>query len=101
MVVAVVILDILEIFSYILVARIVIEMIQSYSRQFRPPRWFIWIAELLFTITDPVVKAVRKVVPPLRMGNVSLDLSVLVIFFLIMILRMIIIGAYIHTVAQI
>ncbi|MDO4911121.1 MAG: YggT family protein [Corynebacterium sp.] len=91
--VTVLILDILEIFVFVLIARIIIEMIQSYSRQFRPPHWFIVIAEVLFTVTDPVVKAVRRVVPPLRLGNVQLDVSILVIFFAINIVRALVITA--------
>ena len=72
----------LEIFKWILLVRIVIEMIQSFSRNFRPPRWFAVIAEPLFVVTDPPIKA-------FRMGGVALDLSVLVLFFAIMIVQMI------------
>ena len=41
---------IIRIFILILIARIVIEMIQSFSRNFQPPRWFIYIAEPLFVL---------------------------------------------------
>lgn len=70
-----------RIFSLILIFRIVIEMIQSFSRNWRPQRWFTIIAEPIFVITDPPVKLLRKVIPPLRLGGVALDLSVLVLFF--------------------
>ena len=79
----------LEIFKWILLVRIVIEMIQSFSRNFRPPRWFAVIAEPLFVVTDPPIKALRRLIPPIRMGGVALDLSVLVLFFAIMIVQMI------------
>lgn len=77
----------LGLYSYILVGRIVIEMIQAYSRQFRPPHWFVMIAEFLFTLTDPPVKALRKVIPPLRLGGIALDVSIIVLFILISLLR--------------
>lgn len=77
---------VLRLFALILIARIVIEMIQSFSRNFQPPRWFILIAEPLFVITDPPVKALRRVIPPLRLGNVALDLSVIVLFIILSIL---------------
>lgn len=77
---------VLRLFTLILIARIVIEMIQSFSRNFQPPRWFIMVAEPLFVITDPPVKALRRVIPPLRLGNVALDLSVIVLFILLSIL---------------
>ena len=74
-------------YTWVLVARIIIEMIQSFSRSFTPPKWFYMIAEPIFMITDPPVKLLRKVIPPLPMGNVRLDLSVLVLFFILTILQ--------------
>ena len=37
--------------------------------------------EVCYSITDPPIKALRKVVPPLRLGSVALDLSFLIVFF--------------------
>lgn len=85
---------VLQIFVLILIARIVIEMIQSFSRNFQPPRWFIYIAEPLFMITDPPVKALRRVIPPLRLGNVSLDMSVIVLFIILSVLRAIVVQVF-------
>ena len=86
---------ILRVFVLVLIARIVIEMIQSFSRNFQPPRWFILVAEPLFMITDPPVKALRRVIPPLRLGNVALDLSVIVLFILANILQVIVLQVFI------
>lgn len=77
---------VLRIYLYVLIARVLIEMIQSFSRQFRPPRWFGVIAEPMFVLTDPPVKALRRLIPPLRMGGVGLDVSVLILFILIQML---------------
>ncbi|MBF4553798.1 YggT family protein [Corynebacterium suicordis] len=68
-------------YVFFLVLRIVIEMIQSFSRNWRPQRWFALVAEPIFMITDPPVKALRKLIPPVQLGGVALDLSVLVLFF--------------------
>lgn len=68
-------------YVFFLVLRIVIEMIQSFSRNWRPHRWFALVAEPIFMITDPPVKALRKLIPPVQLGGVALDLSVLVLFF--------------------
>ena len=65
----------------ILILRIIIEMIQSFSRNWRPQRWFSIVAEPLFVVTDPPVKALRKLIPPVQLGGVGLDVSVLVLFF--------------------
>ncbi|MDO4928343.1 MAG: YggT family protein [Corynebacterium sp.] len=81
---------IVRIYMYILIARILIEMIASFSRSFRPPAWFSRIAEIFFVLTDPPVRALRRLIPPLRMGNIGLDLSVLVLFFILQVILMLI-----------
>ncbi|WP_027020896.1 YggT family protein [Corynebacterium sputi] len=81
---------VLLLFTYLLLARIIMEMIASFSRQWRPGKVFSSIGEVVFTITDPPVKLVRRLIPPMPMGGVSIDLSVLALFFVLMILRMIV-----------
>ncbi|MBN9643109.1 YggT family protein [Corynebacterium mendelii] len=71
----------ISVYVYVLIARIIIEMIGSFSRNFQPPRWFSIIAEPLFVLTDPPLRALRRVIPPLKLGNIALDVSVLVLFF--------------------
>lgn len=85
---------IIEVFTFLLIARILIEMVQSFSRNFRPPRWFVMIAEPIFVITDPPVKALRRVIPPVRMGSVALDVSVLVLFFGLQLIQMLLSRGY-------
>lgn len=81
----------LQVYLYLLIARILIEMIQSFSRQFRPPTWFALIAEPVFVVTDPPVKALRRLIPPIRLGGAALEVSILVLFvgiqFLILLLH--------------
>ncbi|OFK66170.1 MULTISPECIES: YggT family protein [Corynebacterium] len=79
-----------SLYSWVLLARIVIEMIQSFSRQFNPPRWFMMVAEVLFVVTDPPVKALRKVIPPLQLGGITLDVSIIVLFLLLSVLSQLI-----------
>ncbi|AJE33588.1 hypothetical protein B842_08695 [Corynebacterium humireducens NBRC 106098 = DSM 45392] len=85
---------VIRIFILVLIARIVIEMIQSFSRNFQPPRWFIYIAEPLFVITDPPVKALRRVIPPLKLGGVALDMSVIVLFIILSVLQYIVLAVF-------
>ncbi|WP_296213504.1 YggT family protein [Corynebacterium sp. YSMAA1_1_F7] len=76
----------------ILILRIIIEMVQSFSRNWRPQRWFSIVAEPLFVVTDPPVKALRKLIPPVQLGGVGLDVSVLVLFFGLQLLSMVLGG---------
>ncbi len=91
----IILLALLRLYTLVLIVRIIIELIQSFSRQFNPPRWFMVIAEPLFVITDPPVKALRRIVPPMQMGGVALDLSVLVLFIILQLLQLIVRGVFI------
>ncbi|WJY97912.1 YggT family protein [Corynebacterium fournieri] len=79
-------------YSLLVIVRIIIEMVQSFSKQFDPPHWFIMVAEPIFRATDPPVNALRKLIPPLRLGGsgVGLDVSVIVLFFVLMLVQMLI-----------
>ena len=88
----------LQIFWFLLLARIIVEMIQSFSRDWRPSGVMAVIFEILFTITDPPVKALRRLMPPVRLGAVALDLSVIVLFIGIIVLQQIILRGLIPAV---
>lgn len=77
-------------FSILLLVRIGLEMIQSYARSYKPRGFVLVVCELIYTVTDPPVKALRSVIPPLRLGDVALDVSVLVIFFACSIISMLV-----------
>ena len=79
-------------YSLLVIVRIIIEMVQAFSKQFDPPHWFIMVAEPIFRMTDPPVIALRKLSPPLRLGGsgVGLDVSVIVLFFILMLIQMLV-----------
>lgn len=71
----------LQLFIFVLIARVVLEMVQSFSRTWRPSGFVLVLAEIVYTITDPPLKFLRKFIKPVRLGSIALDLSVLVLFF--------------------
>lgn len=71
----------LFVFLILLVARLVISVIQSLARDWRPSGPVVVVLEALFTATDPPVRAVRRVIPPLTLGSIRLDLGFMVLFF--------------------
>lgn len=73
----------LSIYLIILLIRVVLEYVRMFSRNWQPRGVILLAVEGVYTVTDPPVKALRKVIPPLRLGPVSLDLSILVLFILI------------------
>ena len=62
-------------------ARFVFDWIQALNRGWRPTGAVVIAAEVSYTLTDPPIKALRRVVPPLRLGSVALVLSFLIVFF--------------------
>ncbi|GAB2590166.1 hypothetical protein Aab01nite_40710 [Paractinoplanes abujensis] len=40
----------------------------------------------MWSVTDPPLKALRRVIPPLRIGNVSLDLASIVLLVILFVL---------------
>ncbi|WP_114855851.1 YggT family protein [Brachybacterium sp. YJGR34] len=66
----------------VLVARLVLEWIQSYAREYRPSGLVLVLFEVVYTLTDPPVKGLRRLIPPVRLGAVSLDLSLMILLVL-------------------
>lgn len=73
-----------------LIGRVIFEYIRMFSRDWRPKGFTLLLAEAVFTITDPPVRIARRVIPPLRLGSVAVDVSILVLFLLLQVLRMIV-----------
>jgi YggT family protein len=76
----------LLVFLLLLIFRLVMEYVFMLARSFRPEGFLALVLELAFSATDPPLKAVRRVLPPLRIGNISLDLGFMVVVFVTYIL---------------
>ena len=63
------------IFFVLLIARLVLDYIFMFARDYTPHGFVLVLAEIVFTITDPPLRFVRRFVPPLRLGGISLDLA--------------------------
>ena len=78
--------DLLWIFFILLIARLVLDYVQMFARSWRPTGVALVLAEVVYTITDPPLKALRRVIPPLRIGGIALDLSFLVVIVIVQVL---------------
>ena len=70
---------VLFVFWLLLIARVVIEFIRSFSRDWQPRGATVLILEVMLTLTDPPVKLLRRIIPPLTIGAVRFDLSIMVL----------------------
>ena len=76
----------LWLYFILLIGRLVLDYIQMFARSWRPQGPVLVIAEVIYTATDPPLRALRKIIPPLRLGSISLDLSFLVLLILIQVM---------------
>jgi YggT family protein len=85
------VLDLLLLLALIvLLGRLVLDWIQVFARDWRPRGPVLVVAEGVYTVTDPPIKAIRRVIPPLRIGGMSIDLAFMVLLLAIYILRAIV-----------
>jgi YggT family protein len=68
-------------YSSILFLRFLVEMILGLRGSARLPRLAAALAEILFAITDPAIRLARRVLPPVRVGAVSLDFGIFLSIF--------------------
>ena len=71
----------------VLIARFVIDWVQMLARSWRPSGLVLVLCELVYTATDPPLRAIRRVIPPLRLGQVALDLSPMVLLIALWLLQ--------------
>lgn len=78
----------------VVLARFVLEMVSSWSRNWRPRSFMLVFASAVYAVTDPILKPLRRMIPPLNMSGVSLDLSAIILIFGLSIVRVVLAQAF-------
>jgi YggT family protein len=73
-------------FWLLLTARVVAELVRAFAREWRPAGGVAVTLESIYTVTDPPVRLVRRVIPMVRIGGVGLDVSIMVLLLVVFIL---------------
>ncbi|GAA4026046.1 YggT family protein [Allokutzneria multivorans] len=73
-------------FWLLLMARVVVEAVRFFAREWRPAGGVAVTLETIYTVTDPPVRMARRVMPAVRIGGVGLDLSIMVLLLVVIIL---------------
>ena len=76
-----ILLDVIWLYTVIMFIRILL----SYF-PIDPWSSFAKVVRLFSAVTDPVLSRVRKVIPPLRVGGMGVDLSPMVVIFALIVL---------------
>jgi YggT family protein len=87
--------SVLLVFLVLLFARFVVDWVMVLARSWRPSGLVAAGLEVVYSTTDPPLKAVRKVIPPLNLGSIPplnlgsirLDLGFMVLLIAVLILK--------------
>jgi YggT family protein len=71
----------------LVIFRLVIETARTFARSWWPTGAAAIGVEIVYSSTDPPIKLLRRLVPPLRIGATSLDLSVLIVLLVLFAIR--------------
>jgi len=72
-------------FWLLLTARVVVELVRAFAREWRPAGGVAVTLETIYTVTDPPVRLFRRLIPMVRVGGVGLDLSIMVLLLVVFI----------------
>ncbi|MCP2637120.1 YggT family protein [Microbacterium sp. HD4P20] len=81
----------LLLYVFVLLARLILDWIPFFNREWRPRGAGLVAAEIVYTLTDPPIKLFRRFIPPLRVGAIAIDfgfaLTMLLCFILLSVTR--------------
>ena len=76
----------LLVYILVLFARLILDYIPMFNREWRPKGAGLVAAEVVYTITDPPVRFFRRIIRPLRIGSISLDFGFSITILIVLIL---------------
>ena len=82
----------LDIYWWVLIIRLIADLVMSFSRGWRPSGILVPLLEIVYTLTDPPLRFIRRFIPPLQLGGISLDFAFIVVLIGINILQAILSG---------
>ena len=83
---------VLYFFWLILLGRFVMGWVLAFGRRWQPGRGAAATLEAVWSVTDPPLKALRRVIPPLPLGTVTIDLSAIVLLLILYVLMRVVVG---------
>lgn len=68
-------------YMLVLLTRMVLDWVRFFSPQWRPSGLGLALANLMYALTDPPLRFLRRYIPPLRLGQgFALDVGFMVLF---------------------
>jgi YggT family protein len=75
---------VLYLYIVVILARFVVEATRQFARTWRPAGVAAIGVEAVYVATDPPLRLLRRLVPPVQLGRVSLDLSIILLLLAIL-----------------
>jgi YggT family protein len=75
---------VLYVYILVILARFVVEATRQFARTWRPVGVAAVGLELVYLATDPPIRLLRKHIPPLHLGALTLDLSIMILLVAIL-----------------
>ena len=76
---------ILYVYLVLLIGRAVIGWVMVFNRDFRPSGPLVVVLEITYSVTDPPLRFLGRLIPPLRIGNFALDIAFILLFVVVLI----------------
>lgn len=76
----------LTLYVFVLLARVILSWFAMASSM-APTGAFRRVIDVVYALTEPVLRPVRGILPPLRLGVMGLDLSPIIVFIVLGILQ--------------
>lgn len=76
----------LFLFMLMLLTRLVFDYVFMFARSWKPNRAVVMLLEVVYSVTDPPLKLLRRFIPPIRVGGVALDVGFFILFITVILL---------------
>ena len=81
---------IIDAYIAVLFARMILDWVSVLSPRWYPRGLLAEIIDVIYRVTEPPLRWLRRYIPPIRMGAIALDMSFIVLYFLLVVLRVLI-----------
>jgi YggT family protein len=77
-------------YSFVMWGRFILDLVRNFSRGWRPRGFTLVLSEIIYALTDPPIRLVRRIVPAIRIGGFALDFAWSIVMIVTLILLSII-----------
>lgn len=81
---------VIDAYIAVLFARMILDWVAVLSPRWYPRGLLAEVIDVIYRVTEPPLRWLRRYIPPIRMGAIAFDISFVVLYFLLVVLRVLI-----------